>query len=319
MKDTATQPVLLLSHEMLSPMQAALEPTYRVLKLWEHPDRLVFLEGAGREVQAIVHAGEVKLSTDFLAEMPRLGLIANVSVGYDGVDVPWCRSHGIAVTHSQGLNAEDVADHAVGAFLAAWRGIVTGDQIVRAGRWSHADRMRPRPALSGRKAGIVGLGHIGAAIANRISAFGVEVSWWGPNPKPDASWPMAQSLLALARDTDVLFVACRGDAANHHLISKAVIEAVGGRGCIVNVARGSVVDEDALIAALKGGALGMAALDVFEQEPTPAARWADVPNTVLTPHTAGSTLESIPRMVGQTLENLRRFFHEEPLLSPVQA
>jgi len=318
MKDAPTQPVLLLSHEMLLPLQAALEPTYRVIRLWEHPDRLVFLEGVGREVQGIVHAGEVKLPIDFLSEMPRLGIIACVSVGYDGVDVPWCRAHGIAVTHSQGLNAEDVADHGVGAFLAAWRGIVTGDRTVREGRWTHADRMRPRPALAGRKAGIVGLGHIGQAIARRVEVFGMTVSWWGPNDK-ESHWPKAASLLALARDSDALFVACRGDAANHHLISKAVIEAVGPRGCIVNVARGSVVDEDALIAALKDGTLGMAALDVFEQEPTPAARWADVPNTVLTPHTAGGTLESIPKMVGQTLENLRRFFHEEPLLSPVTA
>ncbi|MDO9433561.1 MAG: 2-hydroxyacid dehydrogenase [Phenylobacterium sp.] len=307
-----------MSHEMLLPMQAALEPTYRVIRLWEHPDRLDFLEGPGREVQAIVHAGEVKLPVDFLSEMPRLGLIACVSVGYDGVDVPWCHAQGIAVTHSQGLNADDVADHAVGAFLAAWRGIVTGDRMVREGRWTHADRMRPRPGLKGRKAGIVGLGHIGQAIAGRLEAFGLEVAWWGPNAK-DSPWPRAQSLLALARDSDALFVACRGGADNHHLISPAVIEAVGARGCIVNVSRGSVIDEDALIAALRDRRLGMAALDVFETEPTPAARWADVPNTVLTPHTAGGTLESIPKMVGQTLENLRRFFHEEPLLSPVQA
>lgn len=318
MKDAPTQPVLLLSHEMLLPMQAALEPAYRVIRLWEHHDRLAFLEGPGREVQAIVHAGEVKLSKDMLSEMPRLGLIACVSVGYDGVDVPWCRSKGIAVTHSQGLNADDVADHAVGSFLAVWRSIVVGDRTVRDGKWTHADRMRPRPGLMGRKAGIVGLGHIGQAIARRVEPFGLTVSWWGPNDK-ESHWPKAQSLLALARDSDVLFVACRGDAANHHLISKAVIEAVGPKGCIVNVARGSVVDEDALINALRLGELGMAALDVFEQEPTPAERWADVPNTVLTPHTAGGTLESIPKMVGQTLENLRRYFHEEPLLSPVQA
>lgn len=318
MKDTPRQPVLLLSHEMLAPLQAALEPAYRVIRLWDHPDRLSFLEGPGREVQAIVHAGEIKLSRDLLSEMPRLGLIACVSVGYDGVDVPWCRAHGIAVSHSQGLNADDVADHAVGAFLAAWRGIVTGDRIVREGRWTPAERMRPRPGLMGKKAGIVGLGHIGEAVAKRVEPFGMVVSWWGPNPK-DSRWPRAQSLLALARDSDVLFVCCRGDAANHHLISKAVIEGLGPRGCLVNVARGSVVEEDALIAALKDGRLGMAALDVFETEPTPAARWADVPNTVLTPHTAGGTLESIPKMVGQTLENLRRFFNDEPLLSPVQA
>ncbi len=311
------RPVLLLSHEMLLPMQAALEPAYRVLRLWDYPDRLAFLEGPGLEVQAIVHAGEVKLSKDLLAGMPRLGLIACVSVGYDGVDVPWCRGRGVQVTHSQGLNADDVADHAVGAFLAAWRGIVVGDRIVREGRWTHADRMRPRPGLNGRRAGIVGLGHIGQAIARRVEPFGLTVGWWGPNDK-ESRWPRAESLLALARDSDVLFVACRGDAANRHLIGEAVIEAVGPRGCIVNVARGSVIDEDALVDALKSGRLGMAALDVFEQEPTPAERWADVPNTVLTPHTAGGTLESIPKMVGQTLENLRRYFHQEPLLSPVQ-
>jgi lactate dehydrogenase-like 2-hydroxyacid dehydrogenase len=318
MTDASPPPVVLISHEMLLPLQAALEPAYRVIRLWEFPDRLAFLEGPGREVQAIVHAGEIKLSVDMMSEMPRLGLIACVSVGYDGVDVPWCRSQGVAVTHSRGLNAEDVADHAVGAFLAAWRGIVTGDGIVRGGRWTHADRMRPRPGLAGRRAGIVGLGHIGQAVARRVEPFGMTVSWWGPNPK-ESRWPMAEGLLALARDSDALFVCCRGDAVNHHLISQPVIEALGARGCLVNVARGSVVDEDALIAALKDGRLGMAALDVFETEPTPADRWADVPNTVLTPHTAGGTLESIPKMVGQTLENLRRFFHEEPLLSPVQA
>jgi lactate dehydrogenase-like 2-hydroxyacid dehydrogenase len=317
MTDAQTPPVVLISHEMLLPLQGALEPDYRVIRLWEHPDRAAFLAGAGREVQAIVHAGEIKLSPDLLGDMPKLGLIACVSVGYDGVDVPWCRAHGIAVSHSQGLNAEDVADHAVGAFLAAWRGIVLGDRIVREGRWTHADRMRPRPGLRGRKAGIVGLGHIGAAVARRVEAFGMTVSWWGPNDK-DSAWPRAEGLLALARDSDALFVCCRGDAANHHLISAPVIEALGARGCLVNVARGSVVDEDALSAALKDGRLGMAALDVFETEPTPAARWADAPNTVLTPHTAGGTLESIPKMVGQTLENLRRFFHGEPLLSPVQ-
>jgi len=317
MTNAPEKPVLLISHEMLLPLQAALEPTYRVLRLWEHPDRLVFLEGPGREVSAIVHAGEVRLPVDFLSEMPRLGLIACVSVGYDGVDVPWCRAHGIAVTHSQGLNAEDVADHAVGAFLAAWRGIVIGDRMVREGRWTPAERMRPRPGLSGRKAGIVGLGRIGAAVARRLEPFGMTVGWWGPNDKAQARWPRAESLLALAADSDVLFVCCRADAANRGLISAAVIEALGRRGCLVNVARGSVVDETALLAALRDGRLGMAALDVFETEPTPPEPWRDLSNVVLTPHTAGGTLESIPRMVAQTLENLRRYFHEEPLLSPV--
>jgi len=306
---------VLLSHPMLAPMEAVLSGAgYEVHRFWEHEDRLAFLAAEGQRIAAIVHAGEFKLDPGVLSEMPRLGLIACVSVGYDGVDVPWCRAHGIQVTHSTGLNADDVADHAVGLLIAAWRGLVEGDRRLRAGEWTITDRMRPRHSLRGRKAGIVGLGHIGEAVARRLEAFGMPIAWWGPNPK-DSRWPRADSLVALARDCDALMVCTRGDAAG--LISAEVIEAVGPRGCIVNISRGPVVDEDALIAALKDGRLGMAGLDVFEQEPTPPARWEGVPNTVLTPHTAGGTLESIPQMVAMTLENLRRFFHGEPLATPV--
>lgn len=314
----ADKPHILLSHEMLLPLQPLLEGAYTVHRLWDYPDRMAFLDGPGRRVRAIVHAGEFALSRDMLSEMSQLGLIACVSVGYDGVDVPWCKAHGIAVTHSTGLNAADVADHAVGLVLAAWRGIVEGDHRLRSGHWTHAERMAPRHGLRGRKVGIVGLGYIGEAVAARLRAFEMKIAWWGPRPK-DTDYPRADSLLALARDSDVLVVCSRSDASNHHLINKAVIEAVGPQGLIVNVARGALIDEDALIEALKSGALGMAALDVYAQEPTPAARWVGVPHTVLTPHTAGATLDSIPAMVSLTLENLRRYFHGEPLATPVAA
>ncbi|HEX6861068.1 MAG TPA: 2-hydroxyacid dehydrogenase [Caulobacteraceae bacterium] len=304
------KPTVLLSHEMLAALEGALSGSYEVLKRWETPDL--------SDVQAIVHAGEFVLEPAFLATMPRLGLIACVSVGYDGVPVDWCAEHGVAVTHSVGINADDVADVAVGSLIGVWRGLFEGDRRLREGRWTHADRMRPRPSLKGKKVGIVGLGHIGEAVARRVEAMGMVVSWWGPRPK-EARWPRADSLLQLAQSSDVLAVCCKADASNRRLISREVIAALGPRGCLVNVSRGSVVDEDALIAALKDGRLGMAALDVFETEPTPAGRWADVPNTVLTPHMAGGTLESIPLMVGQTLENLRRFFAGEPLATPVQA
>ena len=305
-------PVVLLSHVMLAPMQAGLEAKgYRVVRRWD------LAEADRAEVVAIAHAGEVVLEPEFLTTLPKLALIANISVGYDGVDVAWCRARGIEVTHADGLNAEDVADHAVGLLIASWRNIVEGDRHVREGRWTPDDRMGPRPALKGRKVGVVGMGHIGQACAVRVEAFGLEVAWWGPNPKPDLAWPRADSLIALAEASDILIVACRADASNRNLISQAVIEALGPRGLLVNVARGSVVDEDALIAALKDKRLGRAALDVFWQEPTPAARWADVPNVVLSPHSAGGTLESIPKMIGQALENLRRHFAGETLLSPV--
>jgi len=314
----ADKPRVLLSHEMLMPLQPLLESAYEVHRLWDYPDPMTFLEGPGRQVRAIVHAGEMALSRDMLSEMNQLGLIACVSVGYDGVDVPWCKAHGIAVTHSTGLNASDVADHAVGLVLAAWRGIVEGDHRLRSGHWTHAERMAPRHGLRGRKVGIVGLGYIGEAVATRLRAFEMKVAWWGPRPK-ESDYPRADSLMALARDSDVLVVCARPDASNRHMINKAVIEAVGPQGLIVNVARGSLIDEDALIEALKTGALGMAALDVFDHEPTSPARWVGVPHTVLTPHTAGATLDSIPAMVSLTLENLRRYFHGEPLATPVAA
>lgn len=305
-------PLVLLSHEMLSPMAQALESQgYRVARRW------TLSQEEAVQVQAIVHAGEIALPADFLLSLPKLKLIACVSVGYDGVDVPWCRSHGIEVTHARGLNAEDVADHAVGLMIAGWRNIVAGDRMVRDGRWNNADRMGPRPGLRGKRVGIMGLGHIGEAVAKRAEAFGMTVAWWGPNPKPDAGWPRAESLVALATESDILVIACRADASNRKAVSAEVIEAVGARGMIVNVARGSIVDEDALIAALKDKRLGRAGLDVFEEEPTPADRWADVPNVVLTPHSAGGTVDSLPLMLGQTYDNLRQFFAGEPLLSPV--
>ncbi|MDB5474906.1 MAG: D-isomer specific 2-hydroxyacid dehydrogenase family protein [Phenylobacterium sp.] len=310
MSDTFSK--ILLSHPMLAPMQAPLEAQgWPVVRRWEMAD------AEAADIRVIVHAGEIPLTPEFLGSLPGLGLIANVSVGYDGVDVPWCREHGIEVTHAKGLNAEDVADHALGLLIGGWRSIAVGDQIVRrGGGWRNEDRMKPQPSLKGRKVGIVGLGAIGAAVARRVEALGMVVAWWGPNDKP-AAWPRAATLLDLARDSDVLVVAARAEASNRGLVSAEVIEAVGPQGMIVNVARGQLIDEDALIAALKDGRLGRAGLDVFAEEPTPAERWADVPNTVLTPHTAGGTTDSIPRMVAQAVENVRLFLAGEPVMSPV--
>ncbi|HVK43092.1 MAG: D-isomer specific 2-hydroxyacid dehydrogenase family protein [Phenylobacterium sp.] len=309
---TPPKPVVLLSHQMLSPMQQALEAQgYDVARRWEMTPQ------QAAEVRVIVHAGEIPLSAEFLEGLPKLGLIANVSVGYDGVDVPWCRARGLEVTHAHGLNAEDVADHAIGLMIAGWRNIVAGDLMVRDGRWGEGDRMGPRPGLRGRKLGVMGLGAIGEAVAVRAQAFGIDVAWWGPREKPDASWPRAASLLELATDSDILVVACRADETNRKMVDQAIIEAVGARGMIINVARGSIIDEDALIAALKDGRLGRAGLDVFETEPTPADRWAGVPNAVLTPHSAGGTSDSVVRMVAQALENVRLFLAGEPVMSPV--
>jgi lactate dehydrogenase-like 2-hydroxyacid dehydrogenase len=214
------------------------------------------------------------------------------------------------------LNAEDVADHAIGLLIGAWRNIPAWDRTVRDGRWRQEDRLAPQPSLGGRTLGVVGLGHIGAAVARRAEALRLNVCWWGPRVK-GAAWPRAESLLQLAQASDILVVACRAEPANRGLISREIIEAVGPAGMIVNVARGSLVDEDALVSALRDGRLWRAALDVFAAEPTPHQRWSELPNTVLTPHTAGSSSEAVPLMVAQAIDNLQLFLAGKALASPV--
>jgi lactate dehydrogenase-like 2-hydroxyacid dehydrogenase len=232
------------------------------------------------------------------------------------VDVAWARARGLQVSHSPGVNHEDVADHAMGLILVAWRKILAGDAQLRAGAWKPTEKLIT-PTLGGRRLGIVGLGGIGAALARRAEAFGLEITWWGPREKPDAPWPRRPDLTALAAASDILAVTCRANDETRGLITRAVLDVLGPDGLLVNVSRGQVVDEGALIDALKDGRLGMAALDVFHKEPTPPDRWEDVPNTVLTPHTGGATAAAVPKMIALTLENLRRYFAGEPLANPV--
>jgi len=304
------RPALLIMQRHLAPLTAFLDNAYDVYRFWEGPP----LE-AEHDIRALVVAGEFPLDKHLIESLPNLQLIACFTSGYDRIDVPWCRARGLAVTHAPGVNHEDVADHAIGLVLAARRRIVAGDQALRAGGWT-ADSKLITPSLKDQKLGVVGLGAIGEAVARRAEALRMPVTWWGPREKA-AAWPRAESLVQLARDSDILVVACKADDSNVGLVSRDVIEALGPNGLLVNVARGQLVDETALIAALHDGRLGQAALDVFEDEPTDPARWAGVPNTVLTPHTGGATTEAVQGMLMLLLQNLQAAFAGEPLKTPV--
>ena len=304
------KPVILVAAPVLARVLPLLSAQYDVLPLWEEKSHARIAEA-----RALVVIGETPLDTALIERMPKLGLIACFTVGYDGIDMGWAKARGLAVTHAPGANDEDVADHAIGLILGHRRQIVAGDRTVRDGTWNPHQRAFTR-SLAGATLGVVGLGDIGAAVARRAEAMRMRIGWWGPTPRPDAPWPRAESLVALARESEILVIAARAHAGNARLISAEVIEALGPEGLLVNVARGSLVDEDALIAALKDGRLGGAALDVFETEPTPAARWAGVPNTVFTPHTAGSTQDAVQRMVAMLFANLAAFFAGEPLRTP---
>lgn len=304
------RPAVLIMQRHLAPLSGFLESAYDVYRFWEGPP----IEAA-HDIRVMVVAGEATLDKALIERLPNLDLLACFTSGYDGIDIDWCRERGLPVTHAPGVNHEDVADHALGLILAARRQIASGDRQVRSGGWT-AETRTITASLGGQKLGIVGLGHIGKAVADRAEAFRMAVSWWGPRPH-DAEWPRAESLEALAKASDILVVACKADETNRGLISRNILDALGADGLLVNVSRGQVVDEDALIAALKSGALGQAALDVFAEEPTDPNRWADVPNVVLTPHTAGATTAGVQGMLMLLMQNLQAHFAGEPLKTPV--
>lgn len=305
------RPHILIMQSPLGLLTPVLESAYNVHRLWEHPP----VEAQGL-IQAAVVLGEAPLDTAVIERLPNLKLLACFTSGYDGIDMDWCEARSLPVTHAPAVNHEDVADHALGLILASVRRIVDGDRTLKTGRWTFDERLIT-PSMKGKRVGIVGLGLIGEAVAKRVAVMGCPVAWWGPRAK-ESPWPRAASLKDLARDSDILVVACRADETNRGLISAEVIDALGSTGLLVNVARGSLVDEDTLIAALKAGRLGQAALDVFETEPTDAARWADVPNIVLTPHTAGATGEAVQGMLMLLMRNLAAAVAGEPLITPVR-
>ncbi|HVY64206.1 MAG TPA: NAD(P)-dependent oxidoreductase [Gammaproteobacteria bacterium] len=271
--------------------------------------------GIASTIEALVCSGDA-LDSGLVNALPNLELVACFSTGYAGIDLAHLRSRGIALTSAAGVNAHDVADHAIALLLAAWHGVVPADRSVRAGRWR--DGLPPRPSLRGKRAGIVGLGRIGLEIARRVEALGLSVRWWGPRAKPGVRYERAPSLVDLARGSDVLLVASRAIPANARQIDREVLAALGPKGWLVNVSRGLLVDEQALVEALTTRGIAGAGLDVFADEPPDARVFGRFDNVVLSPHIAGYTAEAGAAMFGQLRENLRRHFAGEPLLTPVE-
>jgi lactate dehydrogenase-like 2-hydroxyacid dehydrogenase len=259
-------------------------------------------------VRVMLTSGPQPVHKELMDQLPALEYICCLGSGYEGVDVAYARSKGIAVSNSAIVTAEDVADQMLAITLAVYCQVPALDKAVREGHWP-----KPvRPSLRELKVGIVGLGAIGLAVAKRITAFGCDIRWYGPRPK-DTPYPYCPSLLALAHWGDFLLVTARADQSNRHLIDAGVIEALGPNGFLANVSRGTIIDEDALLAALRAGRLGGAALDVFESEPTPASRWEGISNAVLSPHVGGFTSgvrSGINRLVQS---NLRAFFCDSAL------
>ena len=270
-----------------------------------------------RRIRALATEANRGAKRELLTALSSLEIVSLFGVGLDLVDVDAVRERKLPLTNTPGVVGREVADLAIGMMLASTRQIIFADRFVRDGKW----RQGPLPlgrSVHGKTMGIVGLGEIGRAIADRASAFGMHVCYHGPRRKPDAPYVYVADLVAMARQSDILMVACKGGPETRHLVSAAVIAALGPEGTLVNVARGSVVDEAALIAALNGGALGFAALDVFENSPNINAEFMTLPNLILQPHQGSAARETREAMGLQMVENLRAHFEGRPLLSPVR-
>jgi lactate dehydrogenase-like 2-hydroxyacid dehydrogenase len=249
--------------------------------------------------------------------LPKLEVISLFGVGTDSVDLAAARERGIPVTNTPGILTDEVADLAIGMMLASARQIVFADRYVRDGTWASKGPLPLGRSVANKTLGVVGLGGIGRGIADRGAAFRMRVIYSGPRRKPDVPYDYVADLVELARRSDFLMVACKGGPETRHLISAAVIEALGPTGTLINVARGSVVDEEALIDALSDGRLGYAALDVFEREPDPAPALLRLPNVIVQPHQGSATLETRTAVGQLMIDNLSAHFAGKPLRTPV--
>ena len=265
--------------------------------------------------RAVLTNGGAGLTPSEIDAMPQLELICAMGAGYENIALAAARARGIVVATGAGTNDDCVADHALGLLIAAVRGIVKLDRQCRDGVWRDAI---PFPSnVSGRKLGILGLGTIGQKIARRASAFDMAIGYHNRQPKADVAHRYFDRLIGLAEWADFLIVATPGGAATRHLIDSAVLDALGPRGVLVNIARGSVVDTAALAAALRDGRLGAAGLDVYESEPLPPAALIGLDNVVLTPHIAGWSPEAIEASVRRFLANAQGHFAGMGVVSPV--
>ncbi|MEO5732548.1 MAG: 2-hydroxyacid dehydrogenase [Rubrivivax sp.] len=306
-----------LSVAKLSPMLLPQVQAATLLHDRIHVDDQAAFAAAAPRITGIIASGESKVGADLIAQLPALRVISVMGVGYDGVDVAAAKAAGAVVTHTPGVLNDDVADLAIALMLATSRRIVAADHHVRSGDWAAKGPMPLARKMSGARLGIVGMGRIGQAIAKRAQAFDMPVAYTARSAKLGLPFTFHADVEALARASDFLVVITPGGAATRRLIDAAVLKALGPDGILINVARGSVVDEAALIDALEQGVIAGAGLDVFENEPQVPARMAALPQVVLTPHVGSATGHTRQAMADLAHANLMAGLHGHPLLTPV--
>ncbi len=294
-----------------------LETRLKVHKLWEASDRTAHLAGIASRVKGIATGGHVKVDASFMDQFPNLQIVANFGVGYDSVDAAHAATRGVLVTNTPDVLSEEVADTALGLLLMTARELGAAERHLRAGKWMQGVYPLTRSTLRGKTLGIVGMGRIGKAIATRAEAFGLKLAYHNRRPAAGTDIPYFDTLVGLARHVDILLSVLPGGASTHHLIDASVLEALGPEGILINIGRGSVVDEVALIAALKAGTIFSAGLDVFETEPCYPQELAEFERVVLLPHVGSASVHTRQLMGDLCADNLINWFENGAPITPV--
>jgi lactate dehydrogenase-like 2-hydroxyacid dehydrogenase len=305
-------PTLLQLCPLIPYLEEQLAHRFKVVRWFDEEEQDDWLGMNSASVVAVVTGGHLGISNALMNRLPSLGIVAINGVGFDKVDLAYARARKIRVSSTPGVLTDDVADLAVGLIIALLRGISVGDQFVRSGRWKSGEMALTR-RVSGLTFGILGMGSIGQAIGSRLQAFGPIV--YSARSQKDVPWRYVTTPLELAAASDVLVVSASANASTQNIVGAAVLSAIGPEGYLVNVARGSLVDEVALTSALSEGRLAGAALDVFAHEPNVPAALAATPNVVMTPHIGSATKDARRSMADLVLQNLDAFVHQTAMPS----
>jgi lactate dehydrogenase-like 2-hydroxyacid dehydrogenase len=312
------KPDILLVGPLKPLMVKGLEPVFTVHKLIEAKDREAFLSGLADRVRAFaVSYSNQKVNAELMQRFPKLEIVSSFGVGYDHVDAKWAGAHGILVTNTPDVLNEEVADTALGLLLCTIREFPRAERHLRAGKWEQGPYPLTAATLRDRTVGMVGMGRIGQAIARRLEAFGVPVVYHTRRPNAGVPYKHYASLVAMAHDVDVLMVIVPGGAETRNLINAEVLEALGPNGILINVARGSVVDEEALIAALRDRKIFSAGLDVFVNEPKVPKELMEMEHVVLFPHLGSASIYTRAAMDQLVVDNLVSWASGKGPLTPV--
>lgn len=311
------KPEVLVNGPHMPHVAERLEAEYALSKLHEAKDRVAFLKEVGPRIRGIATGGHHGASAELIDACPNLEIISSVGVGTDAIDLAHAKKRGVIVCNTPDVLNDDVANLAIALLLTTTRKFVAYDRYVREGRWVKDGVPPLTRGIAGKRIGIVGLGRIGLTIAKKLGAFHCDVAYHSRNKRSDVPYTYYPDLVALARDCMAVIVIVPGGEGTEKLIDRRVMDAIGPEGILINVARGSVVDEPEMIAALKEGRLGGAGLDVFAEEPKVPAELFAMDNVVLQPHQASATVETRRAMGDLMLENLAAHFAGRKLTSPL--